>query len=178
MDLNSLESVRAAAKEVLSKTQTLNIVINNAGIMATPSLVKTADGFESQLGTNHLAHFLLFQLLKPALLSSSTSSMNSRIINLSSSGHRAGPVQIGNYNFENGNYSPWAAYGSSKTANIYMANEIERRYGAKGLHGLSVMPGGIRTGLQEHVPDSVKASWDTDDEVRNYMKSPAQGAAT
>ena len=178
MDLDSLESVREAAKEVLSKTQTLNIVINNAGIMATPSLVKTADGFESQLGTNHLAHFLLFQLLKPTLLSSSTPSMNSRVINLSSSGHRAGPVQIGNYNFEKGDYSPWAAYGSSKTANIYMANEIERRYGSKGLHGLSVMPGGIRTGLQEHVPDSVKASWDTVEEVKNYMKSPAQGAAT
>ncbi|KAL8705625.1 MAG: hypothetical protein Q9201_001262 [Fulgogasparrea decipioides] len=178
MDLNSLDSVRSAAKDVLSKTQTLNIVINNAGIMATPSLVKTADGFESQFGTNHLVHFLLFQLLKPTLLASSTPAMNSRVVDLSSSGHRAGPVQIGNYNFERGNYSPWAAYGSSKTANIYMANEIERRYGSKGLHGLSVMPGGIRTGLQEHVSDTVKASWDVDEVVRNYMKSPEQGAST
>ncbi|KAL8715448.1 MAG: hypothetical protein Q9220_000782 [cf. Caloplaca sp. 1 TL-2023] len=178
MDLNSLDSVRSAAKEVLSKTKTLNLLINNAGIMAVPKLVKTADGFESQFGTNHLAHFLLFELLKPTLLSSSTLEMNSRVINLSSSGHRAGPVQIGNYNFEKGNYSPWAAYGSSKTASIYMANEIERRYGSKGLHGLSVMPGGIRTGLQEHVPDSVKASWDYDPEVKNYMKSQEQGAST
>ncbi|KAL8951805.1 MAG: hypothetical protein Q9222_002254 [Ikaeria aurantiellina] len=178
MDLNSLDSIRSAAKEVLSKTKTLNILINNAGIMAVPKLVKTADGFESQFGTNHLAHFLLFELLKPTLLSSSTPQMNSRVINLSSSGHRAGPVQIGNYNFEKGNYSPWAAYGSSKTASIYMTNEIERRYGSKGLHGLSVMPGGIRTGLQEHVPDSVKASWDYDLEVKNYMKSQEQGAST
>lgn len=178
MDLNSLDSVREAAQEVLSKTQTLNILINNAGIMAVPSLVNTADGFESQFGTNHLAHFLLFELLKPTLLASSTPRMNSRVICLSSSGHRAGRVQIGNYNFEHGNYSPWAAYGSSKTAAIYMANEIERRYGSRGLHGLSVMPGGIRTGLQEHVPDAVKASWDEDLEVKKYMKSPAQGAAT
>ncbi|KAL8994962.1 MAG: hypothetical protein Q9169_005203 [Polycauliona sp. 2 TL-2023] len=178
MDLNSLDSVRSAAKSVLSQTSTLNILINNAGIMATPTLVKTADGFESQFGTNHLAHFLLFELLKPTLLASSTPEFNSRVINLSSSGHRAGPVQIGNYSFDNGKYSPWAAYGSSKTANIYMANEIERRYGTKGLHGLSVMPGGIRTGLQGHVPDSVKATWDEDLEVKNYMKSPAQGAAT
>lgn len=178
MDLNSLDSVRAAAKEVLSKTQTLNIVINNAGIMAVPKLVKTADGFESQFGTNHLAHFLLFELLKPTLLASSTPQFNSRVVSLSSSGHRAGPVQIGNYNFEKGNYSPWAAYGSSKSANLYLGNEIERRYGSKGLHGLSVMPGGIRTGLQEHVPSSVKASWDHDSEVKNYMKSPAQGAST
>lgn len=178
MDLNSLKSVRDAAKEVLSKTQTLNILINNAGIMAVPNLVKTLDGFETQFGTNHLAHFLLFELLKPTLLASSTPEMNSRVICLSSSGHRAGPVLIGNYNFENGGYSPWAAYGSSKTANIYMANEIERRYGAQGLHGLSVMPGGIMTGLQEHVSDAVKASWDEDLKMKHYMKSPAQGAAT
>ncbi|KAI4087759.1 MAG: hypothetical protein LQ344_006578 [Seirophora lacunosa] len=178
MDLNSLDSVRTAAKEILSKTQTLNILINNAGIMAVPDLVKTADGFESQFGTNHLSHFLLFSLLKPTLLASSSPQFNSRVVNLSSSGHRAGPVQIGNYNFERGNYSPYAAYGSSKTANIYMANEIERRYASQGLHGLSVMPGGIRSGLQEHVPDSVKASWDYDTEIKNYMKSPAQGATT
>ncbi len=163
---------------MLSKTKTLNILINNAGIMAVPNLEKTADGFESQFGTNHLAHFLLFELLKPILLASSTPEMNSRVVCLSSSGHRAGPVQIGNYNFERGHYSPWAAYGSSKTANIYLANEIERRYGSKGLHGLSVMPGGIRTGLQEHVPSSVKASWDYDPEIKTYMKSPAQGAST
>ncbi|KAL8746191.1 MAG: hypothetical protein Q9184_007779 [Pyrenodesmia sp. 2 TL-2023] len=178
MDLNSLDSVRAAARDVLSKTKTLNILINNAGIMAVPKLEKTVDGFESQFGTNHLAHFLLFKLLKPTLLDSSTPEMNSRVVSLSSSGHRAGPVQIGNYNFERGNYNPWAAYGSSKTANLYLANEIERRYGSKGLHGLSVMPGGIRTGLQEHVPNSVKKSWDYDLEVKNYMKSPAQGAST
>ncbi|KAL8937025.1 MAG: hypothetical protein Q9216_004631 [Gyalolechia sp. 2 TL-2023] len=178
MDLNSLESVRNAAKEVLSKTQTLNILINNAGIMAVPNLVKTLDGFESQFGTNHLAHFLLFELLRPTLLASSTPEMNSRVICLSSSGHRAGPSQIGNYNFEKGGYSPGAAYGSSKTANIYMANEIERRYGGQGLHGLSLMPGGIMTGLQNHVPDAVKAQWDLDMEVKNYMKSSAQGAAT
>lgn len=162
MDLNSLDSVRDAAKDVMSKTQTVNIIINNAGIIATPSLAKTADGFGSQFGTNHLAHFLLFQLLKPTVLASSMSSMHSRVVDLPSSGHRAGPVRIGDYNFERGNYSPWAAYGNSKTANIYMANEIERRYGSKGLHGLSVMPGGIRTSLQEHVPDAVKASWDVD----------------
>ncbi|KAL8788917.1 MAG: hypothetical protein Q9213_001440 [Squamulea squamosa] len=178
MDLSALDSVRSAAKSVLSQTQTLNILINNAGIMAVPNLVKTADGFESQFSTNHLAHFLLFQLLKPILLVSSTPEFNSRVVNLSSSGHRAGPLQIGNYNFENGRYSLWAAYGSSKTANIYMANEIERRYGSKGLHGLSVMPGGIRTGIQENLPDAIKASWDTDLEIKNYMKSPAQGAAT
>lgn len=100
MDLNSLDSVRAAAQEVLSKTQTLNILVNNAGIMAVPNLVKTYDGFESQFGTNHLGHFLLFELLKPTVVASSTPQMNSRVVCLSSSGHRAGPVQIGDHNFE------------------------------------------------------------------------------
>ena len=178
MDLNSLDSVRAAAAEFLKKSKTLNILINNAGIMALPEVHKTADGFEAQFGTNHLAHFLLFQLLKPTLLASSTRSFNSRVVALSSSGHRAGGVQSDNYGFEKGGYTPWAAYGQSKTANIYMANEIERRYGAKGLHGLSVMPGGIMTGLQVHIPDDVKEDWSKSEEVGNYMKSPEQGAST
>lgn len=177
MDLNSLESVRAAVAEFHKKSQTLNILINNAGVMATPQ-GKTADGFETQFGTNHLAHFLLFQLLKPTLLASSTSSFNSRVVALSSSGHRAGGIRFDDYGFEKGDYSPWSAYGQSKTANIYMANEIERRYGTKGLHGLSVMPGGIMTGSQVHAPDAMKESWSKDDEVGKYMKSPEQGAAT
>ena len=178
MDLASLNGVRNAAEEFLAKSKTLNILINNAGIMGVPQLVRTTDGFESQFGTNHLAHFLLFQLLKPTLLASSTPEFNSRVVNVSSSGHRASPVLIGNYNFEKGNYSPWVGYGNSKTANIYMANEIERRYGSKGLHAFSLNPGGIRTGLQTHIPDSVKKTWDTDQAVKNYMKSTAQGAST
>lgn len=175
MDLNSLDSVRSAAEEFKKKSKTLNILINNAGVMATPE-GKTVDGFETQFGTNHLAHFLLFQLLKPALLASSTPTFNSRVVCLSSSGHRGAGIQFNNYNFEKGNYAPWTAYGQSKTANIYMANEIERRYGAQGLHGLSVMPGGIMTGLQVHVIDQISAG--LDDAARNYIKSPEQGAAT
>ena len=145
--------------------------------MAVPNLVKTADGFESQFGTNHLAHFLLFQLLKPTLLASASPTFASRVVCYSSSGHRAGGIQAPNYNFERGGYSSFAAYGQSKTANLYMANEIERRYGSKGLHGLSLHPGGIATGLQKHMPAAVKESWKEPD-IANYMKSPAQGAAT
>ena len=177
MDLNSLDSIRAAAADFLKKSKTLNILINNAGIMATP-FGKTADGFELQFGTCHIAHFLLFQLLKPTLLASSTPSSNSRVIALSSSGHKAGGVHFDDYNFEKGDYTPWAGYGQAKTANIYFANELERRYGLKGLHGLSVMPGGIMTGLQTHVPDAVKEQWTKDETMANYMKSPEQGAAT
>ena len=177
MDLNSLASIRAAAAAFLEKSKTLNILINNAGIMATPQ-GKTADGFELQFGTCHLAHFLLFQLLKPTLLASSTPTFNSRVIALSSSGHRTAGIQFKDYNFEKYPYSPWIAYGQAKTANIYFVNELDRRYGGKGLHGLSVMPGGIMTGLQTHVPEPVKKAWSTNEMMTNFTKSPEQGAAT
>ena len=178
LDLNSLESVRACAKEFLSKSDKLNIIINNAGIMATPTNVKTADGFEGQFGTNHLAHFLLFQLLKPTLLASSTPEMNSRVVCVSSMGHRASPPNFGDYNYEKTDYNGWKAYGQSKTGNVYMANEIERRYGSRGLHGFSLHPGGIATGLQTHMSKEQVESFSKDEKTRNYMKSVEQGAAT
>lgn len=176
IDLNSLESVREAAKTFLQKSKSLNVLINNAGVMATPK-GETADGFETQFGTNHLAHFLLFQLLKPTLLASSTSNFNSRVVTLSSSAHRNSGIITDDYNFKHTEYSPWVAYGQSKTANIYMANEIERRYGTQGLHALSVHPGGIKTGLQVHVSAAVRESWSAAG-GETFFKSPAQGAAT
>ncbi|KAL2349720.1 hypothetical protein BJ546DRAFT_866137 [Cryomyces antarcticus] len=177
MDNNSLDSVRAAAKTFLGKSDKLNVLVNNAGIMATPA-GKTADGFESQFGTNHLAHFLFFCLAKDTMLASSTPQSQSRVVNVSSSGHIAGEVQFGNYGFESGNYNPWAGYGQSKTANIYMANEIENRYGAKGLHGLSLNPGGIWTGLQKYIPEETMEQLKSRPAVDNFMKSTEQGAAT
>ena len=178
MDNTSLASVRSAAQTFLSKSKTLNVLVNNAGIMNTP-YSKTSDGHESQFGTNHLAHFLLFNLLRPALLASSTPTFNSRVIDVSSSGHGAGEVQFNNYTFSNGaRYDPWAGYGQSKTANIYMANEIENRYGKQGLHGLSLMPGGIWTNLQRHVPEEMMKEWKARPNVEDFMKSTEQGAAT
>ena len=177
MDNMSLDSVRSAAKSFLSKSTTLNVLVNNAGIMAAP-YAKTADGFESQFGTNHLAHFLLFNLLKDTLLKSATPDFPSRVVNVSSSGHMAGEVQFGNYGFEDGSYSPWKGYAQSKTANIYMASEIENRYGSKGLHGLALNPGGIWTGLQKFVDPETLAGWKSRPGVDLYMKSPEQGAAT
>jgi NAD(P)-dependent dehydrogenase (short-subunit alcohol dehydrogenase family) len=176
LDLDSLASVRACAREFLEKSQTLNILINNAGVMHTPE-GQTADGFETQFGTNHLAHFLLFNLLKPTLLASATPSFHSRVVALSSSGHQASGIHFDNLGLGKGAYTPQVAYGQSKTANIYMANEIERRYGGQGLHGLSVHPGGIATGLQKHWSEKQKAIL-TDEKVVPLMKSTAQGAAT
>jgi NAD(P)-dependent dehydrogenase (short-subunit alcohol dehydrogenase family) len=176
LDLSSMESVRNAAKNFLSKSNQLNVLVNNAAVMACPES-KTVDGFESQLATNYLGHFLLYKLLEQTLLSSSTPEFHSRVINVSSAGHHMSPVILNNINLE-GEYEPWKAYGNSKTACIWMANEIERRHGSKGLHGLSLMPGGIASGLQRYVDPEMLKQWGASETARNYGKSPAQGAAT
>jgi NAD(P)-dependent dehydrogenase (short-subunit alcohol dehydrogenase family) len=147
LDLGSLESVRGAAAEFKRQSSRLDILIENAGIRHVPA-GKTPEGFELQWGTNHLGHFLLFQLLKPILLSSSSPSFHSRVIAVSSQAHRQYPPDFSDLNWEHSSYDPVKAYSYSKLANVYMANEIERRYGSQGLHGWSLHPGGIRTGLQ------------------------------
>jgi NAD(P)-dependent dehydrogenase (short-subunit alcohol dehydrogenase family) len=177
LDLDSLASVRTFATTFLTASNNkLNILINNAGVMVTPEGT-TADGFETQFGTNHLAHFLLFQLLKPALIASATPSFGSRVVSVSSLGHRYFPPKMENLMLT-GEYDANHAYAHSKTANIWFANEIERRYGAHGLHALSLHPGGIWTGLQVHVPAEHIAVWKSMPEVAKLMKTPEQGAAT
>lgn len=177
MELDSLDSIRAGAKEILSKTDRLNILVNNAGVMATPE-GRTKDGFETQFGTNHVGHFLLFQLLKPTLLKSSSRAFQSRVICVSSIGHRQGPVRFEDYNFDKpSSYNPWQAYGQAKTSNIYLANEIERRYSSQGLHGISLHPGGINSNLGVHVQDVFGPMWDLP-EIKVIEKSAQQGAAT
>jgi NAD(P)-dependent dehydrogenase (short-subunit alcohol dehydrogenase family) len=179
MDLESFESVRAAAKAILQKTDKVNILINNAGIMAVPGLEFTKNGHELQFGTNHLSHFLFFQLLKPALLAATTPNSHSRVVNVSSAAHRLNGINAtDNYNFEKGGYNPWVSYAQSKTANIYMANEIERRYGSQGLHATSIHPGGIATGLSKHIPEADLAAMLEDEALVKSLKSPEQGAAT
>lgn len=176
IDTSSLSSVRKATEELRTKTDKVNVLVNNAGVMACPE-TKSVDGFELQFATNYLGHFLLYRLLEDKLLASSTPEFNSRVANVSSSGHHAGGVHFDNFNLT-GEYQPWVAYGQSKTAMIYMTNQIERLYGAKGLHGLSLMPGGILTDLQVHVPEETKAGWRKDPATMNFMKSMTQGAAT
>jgi NAD(P)-dependent dehydrogenase (short-subunit alcohol dehydrogenase family) len=177
MDQESLDSVRKGANEILQKSNgKINILMCNAGVMATPE-GKTQDGFETQFGVSHLSHFLLFSILEPALLAGSTAKFNSRILTVSSIGHQTYPVRLGDYNFQRKPYDPWLAYGQAKTANIWMANEIERRYGSRGLHGLSLHPGGIDTGLHKYTKSQQSGKF-VNPEVARYSKSPAQGAAT
>ena len=140
LDMNSLASVRQCAADFLAKSKQLNVLICNAGVMASPES-RTVDGFETQFGIDHLAHFLLFELLKDTLIASSTAQFNSRVITVSSSMHLASPILFDDYDQSKQGYDKWRGYGQAKTANVYMANEIDRRYGERGLHALSVMPG-------------------------------------
>ncbi|THY82874.1 putative short-chain dehydrogenase/reductase [Aureobasidium pullulans] len=178
MDLGDFDSVRAAAKDFLSRSDRLNILINNAGVMNAPK-GKTVSGFENHMGANHLGHFLFFQLLKPLLLSSSTPTQPSRVVNLSSYGHTMSPIRFDDMDFENAEYNPWVAYGQSKTANIYMANSIDRLYGSQGLHAVSVHPGVIfDTELIRHTTDDILAGLGGKGPFEKSEKSPEQGAAT
>ncbi|KFY64910.1 hypothetical protein V496_02940 [Pseudogymnoascus sp. VKM F-4515 (FW-2607)] len=151
--LDSLASVRAAAKAFHEKSDKLNLLILNAGVMATPE-GRTEDGFETQFGTNHLGHFLLFQLLKPDLLAASTPEFQSR-----------------------DPYDPWASYGQSKTATIYLAKEIERRYGSKGLHAIPVHPGIVATNLSQYLSQEIVEGMLKDETRHKTIKSEPQGAA-
>ncbi|RHZ54214.1 hypothetical protein CDV55_102702 [Aspergillus turcosus] len=176
MDLASLSSIRHAVNTFLSQSTKLNILINNGGVMATPKGL-TEDGFETQFGTNHLGHFLLFELLAPILLRSVTPEFHSRVVAVTSSAHRKSGIRFGDLMFEREKYEPALAYAQSKTANIYMMNEIERRFGGRGLHGLSVHPGLIFTGLQRFVDDGVMEEWRKPG-MKPYLKTEEQGAAT
>jgi NAD(P)-dependent dehydrogenase (short-subunit alcohol dehydrogenase family) len=178
MSLDGLASVRSGAAEFLEKSNNkLHLLVANAGIMATP-YEKTKDGFESQFGTNHLAHFLLFQLLKPALLASATPEYPSRVVNVTSTGHQFGPPLFGDYNFSSTPYDPWRAYGQSKTANIWLANSIESHFGSQNLHATSVHPGLITSSnLGTHLPEEQQKMF-YEPEVQRTAKSVEQGAAT
>ncbi|KAH8748450.1 hypothetical protein F5883DRAFT_582624 [Diaporthe sp. PMI_573] len=179
MDQESLESVRLAANKILAKTDKVNILINNAGIMAVQTRQLTKDGHELQFGTNHLSHFLFFELLKPALLAATTPDFHTRVVAVSSVAHLRGGINArDDYNFEKSEYTPWVAYAQSKTANIYMANELERRYGSQGLHGLSLHPGGIMTPLAKHLSTAELEDAGKDENFLKQTKSPEQGAAT
>lgn len=148
------------------------------GIMATP-FSKTTDGFERQFGVNHLAHFLLTSLLLPTLAASSTPDFNSRVVCVSSAAHRFSSVRLDDYNWDTpGAYEPFQGYGQSKTANIWMANYIDRMYGPRGVHALSLHPGAIWSGLQDHMAPEMMAEWKTNPDIRNMFQSPEQGAAT
>ncbi|KAJ5785246.1 uncharacterized protein N7503_010458 [Penicillium pulvis] len=179
MDQASLDSVRAAAAAILSKTDQITILVTNAAIMAVQDRQLTENNYELQFATNHLSHFLFFNLLKPSLLAGSSAGFQSRVVVVSAAAHRVVTLNDSeNYHFQKGGYSPWAAYGQSKLANTYMANEIERRYGSSGLHATSLHPGLIATGLSQHLSEQEIGAMLQNKFMLKMQKSVEQGAAT
>src|ERR1700757_294459 len=154
LDLGNLNSVRACAKGLLAKGESFDVVIANAGVMATP-FGHTADGFETQFGTNHLGHFVLVNRIAPLMRA------GSRLINLASSGHRFSNVDLEDPNFERTPYDPLVAYGRSKTANILFAVAFDARHRDREIRAAAVHPGGIRTELARHLdPAQLQAAID------------------
>jgi NAD(P)-dependent dehydrogenase (short-subunit alcohol dehydrogenase family) len=150
LDLASLASVRACADKLLTMGEPFDVVIANAGVMATP-FGHTADGFETQFGTNHLGHFVLMNRIAPLLRT------GGRLINLSSSGHRYSNVDLDDPNFERTPYDPFVAYGRSKTANILFAVAFDKRHRERGVRAAAVHPGGIQTELGRYLePDRLQ----------------------
>jgi NAD(P)-dependent dehydrogenase (short-subunit alcohol dehydrogenase family) len=147
LDLANLKSVRACADQLLEKEEPFDVLIANAGVMATP-FGQTADGFETQFGTNHLGHFVLVNRIAVLIRS------GGRLINLSSLGHRYSNVDLEDPNFERTPYEPFAAYGRSKTANILFAVAFDQRHRDRGARAAAVHPGVIHTELARHVDTS------------------------
>ena len=173
-DLSDLESVAAFTESVRRDGKPIDLVLNVAGIMATP-FGHTAQGFESQFGTNHLGHFALVGGVADLL------SDRARVVSYSSGGHFRSPVRFDDIDFETTPYDPWVAYGQSKTANALFAVGLARRGAERGILAFSVHPGGIMTELQRHVPreELLSRGWIDEDGTPNpRFKTPAEGAST
>src|SRR6266436_3757759 len=154
LDLASLTSVRECADALLKKGEPFDVIIANAGVMATP-FGHTEDGFETQFGTNHLGSFVLVNRIAPLLRP------GGRLINLASAGHRFANVDLQDPNFERTPYDPWVAYGRSKTANILFAVAFDLRHRDRGIRAAAVHPGGIQTELARHLdPAQLQATID------------------
>jgi NAD(P)-dependent dehydrogenase (short-subunit alcohol dehydrogenase family) len=153
----------------------LHILVNNAGVMASPE-TRTPEGWELQFATNHLGHFGLATGLHDALARSG----GARVVSLSSSAHLRSPVVFDDINFRERPYEPWAAYGQSKTANVLFAVEGARRWADDGITVNAVMPGGIRTALQRYVTeeDLERMRAQAGDGRGASWKTPEAGAAT
>ncbi|MEM7519590.1 MAG: oxidoreductase [Pseudomonadota bacterium] len=180
LDLADLGSVQRFAAAVLDGQSRLDLLINNAGIMACP-LSRVGPGWEAQFGVNHMGHFALTKALMPLL----TKTPGARVVALSSTGHKISDVRWDDIQYDSTDYDKWQAYGQAKTANALFANALSRRLKDSGGHAFSVHPGGIFTPLQRHLPqeEMIALGWLGEDGepselAKQGFKSPEQGAST
>ncbi|WP_026924026.1 SDR family NAD(P)-dependent oxidoreductase [Glycomyces arizonensis] len=174
LDLADLGSARAFADRCLTEGRSIDVLINNAGVMACPE-TRTANGWELQFATNHLGHYALTNRLWPLL------SGGARVVTVSSGGHRGSPIRWDDVHFEHG-YDRWDAYSQSKTANVLFTVQLDRLGRAAGVRAFTLDPGAILTPLQRHMTkeEQRELGWIDEDgnAVPDWFKSPAQGAAT
>jgi NAD(P)-dependent dehydrogenase (short-subunit alcohol dehydrogenase family) len=178
LDLGDLDSVRAFATAFLDTDRSIDLLINNAAIMANPE-TRVAVGWESQFATNHLGHFTLTNLLWPALAAAPD---GARVVALSSSGHKRSPVVFDDIMFERRPYEKWQAYGQAKTANSLFAVQLDALGADAGVRAFAVHPGGILTPLQRHLSKEEMMDFGWIDAEGNVLetrfKTPEQGAST
>ncbi|HEY0237078.1 MAG TPA: SDR family NAD(P)-dependent oxidoreductase [Friedmanniella sp.] len=175
LDLGDLGSVEAFAGSLLAQGRSIDLMIDNAGIMATPE-TRVGPGWEAQLATNHLGHFALVNRLWPLIAAG-----GGRVVAVSSSGHRRSPIRWDDPMFTHGDYDKWTAYGQSKTANILFAVRLDELAAGTGVRAFALHPGGILTPLQRHLPaaEQVAMGWiDEQGQPLVDFKTPEQGAAT
>ncbi|WP_405905116.1 SDR family NAD(P)-dependent oxidoreductase [Streptomyces sp. NBC_00828] len=176
LDLGDLDSVRTFAERFLASGRTVDIVINNAGIMACPE-TRVGPGWEAQFATNHLGHYALVNRLWPAIAPG-----GARVVSVSSGGHHNSAIRWDDPHWKTG-YDKWQAYGQAKTANVLFAVQLDRLGQESGVRAFSLHPGGILTPLQRHLAkeEMVERGWiDEDGKLVNpdAFKTPEQGAAT
>ena len=180
MDLGDLDSVRRYAAEVAAAEPKIDLLLNNAGIMACPE-TRLGNNWEAQFATNHLGHFVLTTELLPNLLAAESP----RVVCLSSIAHRRSDIIWDDVHFQNNPYEKWTAYAQSKTANALFALGLDMKYRDQGLRAFSVHPGGILTPLQRHLPNEemqalgwTDADGNLSEQAKAMFKSPSQGCTT
>jgi len=175
LDLGLLASVRQTVEHFFAQWNTLDVLINNAAIAATP-LGYTPDGFEQQFATNFLGHFLLAQLLLPALRNAAPA----RVVSLTSGTHRLSDIHFDDIQYQHRPYDKWEAYAQSKTADALLAVALTRHGRALGITANAVNPGGVLTGLQQHLTAEERRAryYDEAGNLLPSFKTPEQGAST
>ena len=181
-ELDNLASIRSAAAQIRDSFPRIDVLINNAGVMFTP-FQRTKDGFELQLGVNHLGHFELTRCVMPLLLNAEAA----RVVNISSDGHRIFDIDLDDPNWEHRSYDKFKAYGASKTANVLFTVALDARYRASDVRSFAVHPGTVATSLSRYMSrDDMKAMMALGETDREASATPPrlevipaeQGAAT
>jgi len=180
LDLADLDSVAAFADRFLASDRAVDMMIDNAGVMATPE-ARVGPGWETQFATNHLGHFALVNRLWPAI----ARGRDARVVSVSSTGHFRSPVRFDDLDWHAEPYDKWAAYGQAKTANVLFAVHLDALAAAHGVRAFALHPGGIMTPLQRHLPreEMVALGWldeqgNPTPEAASRFKTPEAGAAT